>query len=300
MKLTLRVFVPLLILAAYGCDKERCCTETTLQSAGSDNVVSPATAVAAQGSRDRNLERIQASKVLRIGIKSDAPPFCFQDKEGNPQGFDVDLGYRLARGLGAQPLFVFVTAGERIEKLKKGEIDVIIATLTATRRRARDIDFSLPYFQDQQGLLVKSDSTVQSYRDLAGKKVFVAEGTTSLDNIKVVAPDAQVVAVPTLAQGLAKLQSGEADALTGDGLQLQALRLNAADPAQYKMAGEGFSVELYVVGLPQNDSAFRAKVDETLSELWNSGVWTRLFNKWLGAESPYHLEAHFQMPVLPP
>ena len=54
---------------------------------------------------------------------------------------------------------------------------------------------------------------------------------------------------------------------------------------------------IYVIGLPQNDSQFRARIDEALTEMWNSGVWTRLFNKWLGAQSAYNLEAHFQMPA---
>ena len=249
--------------------------------------------------RSDNLKRIEAAKVLRIGIKADSPPFCFQDKDGNPQGFDVDLGFRLARGLGVQPLFITVTNAERIERLKKGEVDVVLATLTATRRRAREIDFSLPYFQDQQGLLVKKDSPIQSYRDLAGKKVAAASGTTGIDNIRVVAPDAQVLAAASMTAAFDKLKSGEADAATGDSLQLQALRLNAG-PNEYRLAGEGFSVEPYVVGLPRDDSHFRNRVDEILTEVWNSGAWTRLFNKWLGAQSPYNLEARFQMPVLPP
>lgn len=246
------------------------------------------------------LERVQAAKSLRIGVKGDAPPFCFQDKEGVPQGFDVDIGFRLARYLGAEPVFVTVSSAERIEKLKRGDVDVVVATLTATRRRAREIDFSLPYFQDQQGLLVKAGSGVQSYRDLGGKRVAAVTGSTSIDNIKVVAPDAQAVPVQFLSEAFEKLRGGAVDAMTGDGLQLQALRLGASDPAEYRIAGEGFSVEPYVIGLPANDSRFRAKVDEFLTELWNSGAWTRLFNKWLGAQSAYNLEAHFQMPVLPP
>ncbi|MCY3024685.1 MAG: transporter substrate-binding domain-containing protein, partial [Planctomycetota bacterium] len=183
---------------------------------------------------------------------------------------------------------------------KRGDVDVVIATLTATRRRAREIDFSLPYFQDQQGLLVKAGSPIQSYRDLAGKKVAAIAGTTSIDNVKVVAPDAQTVPVQSLFEAFEKLRADTADAMTSDSLQLQATRLAAAEPAQYRIAGEGFSVEPYVIGLPQNDSQFRVRVDEFLTELWNSGAWTRLFNKWLGAQSPYNLEAHFQMPVLPP
>lgn len=247
-----------------------------------------------------HLGKIQTAAVIRIGVKADSPPFCFQDQEGHPRGFDVDLGGRLARALGVQPLFVTVTSQDRIDKLRKGEVDIVIATLTATRRRAQEIDFSMPYFQDQQGLLVKASSAIKSYRDLAHMKVAALPGSTSIDNIKVVAPDCVVVEAKSLGDGLTKVQSGEADALTGDGLALRALSLGAADPAQLRIAGEGFSVEPYVIGLPQDDSQFRTKVDDFLTELWNSGAWTRLFDKWLGSQSQYNLEAHFQMPVLPP
>jgi len=246
------------------------------------------------------LDRVQQSKVLRIGVKSDNPPFCFQDKDGNPQGFDVDLGFRLSRALGVQPVFVTVTSAERISAIKDGKVDVVIATLTATRRRAREIDFSLPYYEDQQKLLVRAASPVQSYRDLSGKKVSAAKGSTSIDNIKVVAPDAQIVEAGSVAEAFGKLQAGDVEAITGDGLTLQALQLSASDPKQFRFAGEGFSVEPYVVGLPQNDSLFRARVNEALTEVWTSGVWTRIFNKWLGPQTPYNLEARFQMPVLPP
>ena len=281
-----------LVSALAGCDKDS--KEQVVVRTGPPEVSAPA---AAAGS---HLDKIKTAGVLRIGVKGDSPPFCFQDQESRPQGFDIDLGGRLARSLGVQPLFITVTAQERIEKLRKGEVDVVIATLTATRRRAQEIDFSMPYFQDQQGLLVKTASSIKSYRDLANHKVAALPGSTSIDNIKVVAPDCTVVEAKSLADAFAKLQSGEADAMTGDGLALRALQLNSPEAAQFQIAGEGFSVEPYVIGLPRDDSQFRTRVDDFLTELWNNGTWTRLFDKWLGSQSRYNLEAHFQMPVLPP
>jgi len=247
-----------------------------------------------------NLARIQAAKVLRIGVRADSPPFGFTDAEQNPQGFDVDLGFRIARALDAQPVFVTVTSSERIEKLKKGEVDIVIATLTGTRKRAKEIDLSMPYFQDQQMLLVKAESAVLSYRDLAGKKVSALNGSTSIENIKKVNPDAQPVGFPTMKEAFEALQKGDVDALTGDGLSLRSMKLAAEKPDALRIAGEGFTVEPFVIGLPYNDSEFRGKIDEVLAELWNNGTWTRLFNKWLGAESAYNLQSTFLMPVLPP
>lgn len=274
-----------LFLSLCGCDKDRPSNEPVQSK---------------RDSSGSNLERVLAAKVLRIGVRTDSPPFGYLDKDGNPAGFDVDLGFRLARSLGVQPLCVTVSSPERIDRLKQGDVDVVIATLTATRRRAHEIDFSIPYFQDHQELLVKTASAIQSYRDLSGKKVAVATRSTSIDNIKVVAPDCEIVPVQSVADGFEKLSNGSVDALTGDGLVLKSFRLKAADPSQFRTAGEGFSVEPYVIGLPYSDSRFRARVDEFLTEIWNSGIWTRLFNKWLGAQSPYNLEASFQMPVLPP
>lgn len=284
-------------MLSVGCDKEKKEEEKTPAPV---DETKPATPVASPASASGgNLERIQKSKVLRIGVKSDSPPFCFQDKEGRPQGFDIDLGYRIARRLGVQPVFVTVATAERIDKLKKGEIDCIIATFTATRRRAHEVDFSIPYFQDQQKLLVRADSAIQSYRDLAGKKVAVIKNSTSMDNIKVATPDAQLVEVDSTSHGFDKLAKGEVDAYSGDGMALVGTRLGAADAEKYRIAGEGFSVENYVIGLPRNDSELRNHVDEALTELWNSGSWTRLFDKWLGEKSPYNMQSHFQMPVLP-
>lgn len=260
----------------------------------------PSKAPVAAATGGGNLARVQAAKVLRIGVRADSPPFGFTDKENNPQGFDVDLGFRIARALEVQPVFVTVTSGERIEKIKKGEVDIVIATLTGTRKRAKEIDLSMPYFQDQQMLLVKAESAVLTYRDLSGKKVAALNGSTSIENVKKVSPDAQPVGFATMKEAFEALQKGDVDALTGDGLALRSMKLAAEKPDSLRLAGEGFSVEPFVIGLPQNDSEFRGKIDEVLTDLWNTGTWSRLFNKWLGAESAYNLETKFQMPVLPP
>jgi polar amino acid transport system substrate-binding protein len=256
----------------------------------------PKAAAAAGG----NLARIQAAKIIRIGVKADSPPFGFTDAEGNPQGFDIDLGFRVARALNVQPVFVTVTSGDRIEKLNKGEVDVILATLTGTRKRAKELDFSMPYYKDQQMLLVKAESPLKSYRDLDGKTVAALNGSTSIDNIKTVAPGAKTAAFATLKEAFEALNSDKAEVLTGDGMALRGLMLSSPTPKAFRIAGEGFSEEPFVIGLPRNDSDFRAAIDDALQEIWHSGTWTRIFNKWLGPDSAYNLTSSFEMPVLPP
>ena len=101
--------------------------------------------------------------------------------------------------------------------------------------------------------------------------------STSLRNIKIVAPDSKPVEVASYQEGLEKLKAGDVAALTGDGMALRALMTK--ESGGMRIAGEGSSVEPYVIGLPRNDSDFRNRVDEFLTELWTSGAWLRIFHK---------------------
>jgi ABC-type amino acid transport substrate-binding protein len=241
------------------------------------------------------LDRIHKAGVIRIAIRSESEPFSFKDADGNPRGFEVDMGFRLAKELGVRPDFTFVDPKDRLEKLKMGEVDCVLATLTATKRRYKEIDFSVPYFEDHQRLLVKIASSVQSYRNLAGKTVAAIQSSTNFDNMTIVQPDCKIVGVKDLAEGFELLQADKVDALTGDGIKLVELATKNKDLV--RIAGEGFSVEPYCVGLPRNDSEFRRTVDNFLMNYWAKGEWTKSFNRWLG-DIPDN-KVTFQMPILP-
>jgi polar amino acid transport system substrate-binding protein len=241
------------------------------------------------------LERIRKAGVIRIAIRSESEPFSFKDAEGNPRGFEVDLGFRLAKELNVRPDFIFVEPKDRIEVLKSGQVDCVLATLTATRRRYKEVDFSVPYFEDQQRLLVKADSPVQSYRDLAGRTVAAIQASTNFENMTTVQPDCKTVGVKDLAEGFELLRSGKVDALTGDGIKL--FELASKNKDLVRVAGEGFSVEPYCVGLPRNDSEFRRTVDDFLMNYWSKGEWTKGYNKWLSGSPDQKVT--FQMPILP-
>lgn len=244
--------------------------------------------------KESTVDRIRKSGVIRIAVRSESAPFGFKDAEGNPRGFEVDMGFALAKHLNVRPDFIFVTVQERMTKLNAGEVDCVIATLTATRRRYKEIDFSIPYFEDQQRLLVRADSAIQSYRDLTGKKVAAIESSTNFDNLTVVTPDCKPVAVKDIDAALKLLENGGVDAVTWDGAKLIGL---AEQNKAYRIAGEGFSIEPYCVGLPRNDSEFRRSVDDFLMTYWVKGDWMKSFTRWLGTSDL--TRPTFQMPILP-
>jgi len=181
-----------------------------------------------------DLAAITAAGTVRIGVKTDAPPFGGK-VGGELIGFDIDIARAIADHLGVQAEFVPVSSADRFAKLNQGAVDIVIATATITRGREREVDFSLPYFQDGQGLLVGAASAIAGYQDLAGKRVVAARGSTSLANLRQYAPDAVVVEVDGTAQLLPTLVAGRADAATSDVLILMGLRLAADKPDAWRL-----------------------------------------------------------------
>jgi polar amino acid transport system substrate-binding protein len=245
------------------------------------------------------LQQVKAANVLRVGVKADTPPFGFK-RGGELAGFDIDLAYALAQELGIKDVaFVTVTSADRIQKLNAGEVDCLIASMTITRAREHEVDFTIPYFMDGQALLVKADAPIRSYQDLAGRKVGAVRGSTSASNMQQVAPDCQVVQLGGFPDLLKALDAGSVDAITSDSLILTALMRNSGKADAYRIAGDRFSTEPYGIALRQNQSPWRDAVNEAVQKLWENGRWQLIYDTWFGPRSKYATETTFSITPFP-
>jgi putative glutamine transport system substrate-binding protein len=227
-------------------------------------------------------------------VEDDFAPFSFED-DGRRVGFDVDMMREFARrwlGDGEAVSFVPVTSDQRIATLQEGGADLIAAALTKTAARAELIDFSQTYFKDGQRILVAEDAEFAGPCDLAGRKVAVIAGTTSLDNIKAEAAacgfEADLVVFERQDQATAALLAGEVDAFTGDGIALERL----AEGQLLKVVGDHFSEEPYGFGIARGNDRLRQLVDLTLEQMAEDGTYAAIYQKWFGDElGPYPLQA---------
>ena len=251
-------------------------------------------------------DRVMASKTVRIGVKPDTPPFGMQ-LGSNFIGFDVDIAQALANRLGIEHVeFVPVTSANRIDKLTGGEVDMVIASMTITRFREnrkdypnKRVDFTIPYFQDGQSILVKSDSPIRSYLDLAGHSVGCVKGSTSSFYMKQVSPDAKVETFPDFGALHAALDAGKVEAITSDLIILAGIVKNSPDPDVYRIAGERFTVEPYGIAVPQNQSAWRNALNHALIELWEEGQYQEIVKTWFGPGKKYQVPVNFSIGVYP-
>ena len=89
---------------------------------------------------ESSLDAIRARGVLRVGVKSDAPPFGSLDAFGRRVGFEIDLARLFARVLFDDDWtveFVPVTTATRFEVLEAGRVDLVAATITVTEEASK-------------------------------------------------------------------------------------------------------------------------------------------------------------------
>ena len=240
---------------------------------------------------------MRTSGVVRIGVKAHAPPFSEKIDE-KLVGFDVSIAQALASYLELELVLVPLSSSERIPFLKENKVDLILATMTVTRSREKEVDFSTPYFEDGQSLLCLKSGDVQSYQDLKKKVVGAVAGTTTLENFPQIQPLAEMKAFPSAGDAVEAMLKGEIHAFSSDMLMLMGLKLNHPQGNQLELRGGKFTTEPYGVAMRQNQSNLRDLVNEAIMVMWTAGTWKTMYEKWFGEGSLYQHENNFAVKVI--
>src|SRR5262249_27009503 len=123
------------------------------------------------------LEDIIQSGVIKIAVPTDFPPFGSVGKDGQAEGYDIEVAKLVARELGVKLELVPVSSPNRIAYLLTGKVDLVISSLGANPLRARVIAFTDAYAPFYAGIFGDAKTQVKSAADLAGKTVGVTRGT---------------------------------------------------------------------------------------------------------------------------
>jgi polar amino acid transport system substrate-binding protein len=232
------------------------------------------------------LKRVQQSGVLIAGVNRETPPFSMPGPAGELAGFDVDLVRGLADRLGVRLHLIPLKGGARIAAVNSGRVHLVAASLTRTAKRDALVDFSLDYFRDTQRLLVRSDSGIGGVEALGGRRVGITRDSTAEQTLRNRAPRAVPVLFSSSREGLPALLAGRIDAILSDEAILTGLRRLVAFPESLAIVGEPLSDEPYAIALPENDPLWQREVNAYLVDLWESGGWRQLAEKWLPDAPP--------------
>lgn len=226
------------------------------------------------------LATITSNGVLKAGVKSDFEPFGFIDSKNELVGFDVDIAKFIAKELNVKIELTPVTSANRMEMLLGNNIDIIVASMIHKKVRDKDIDFSISYYFDGQGILAKNSLVASSYNDFQGKKIGTLVGSASGKVFEAISPLAKISYYDTIDLLFAAFDKGEIDAITSDSTFLyeKAKKSNG----KYKMIGNPFTIEPYAVGIRENESNLRDEVNFAIQKMVKTGYYDEIYMKWFG------------------
>jgi polar amino acid transport system substrate-binding protein len=200
------------------------------------------------------------------------------------EGFDVDIASAIAEAIfGDRERVEYrqLDLPGRLAAVRSGEADIAISTTTITCRRREQVEFSTPYYQAGQKVLVTSGSGLAGLDDLAGRRVCAARGSTSLQKVLATPSGPVPVGVPSVTDCLVMLQLGEVDAVSTDDVLLAGL---AAQDPRTEIVGLPLTEEPYGVAINPAAPDLVRFVNAVLERRVEDGRWQKSYQDWLMRE----------------
>lgn len=231
---------------------------------------------------DTSLSDIQQKGTLVVGIDDQFPPMGFVGEDGEITGFDVELSKLVAEKLGVEAVIQPIEWAAKEMELNSGNIDVIWNGYTITADRNEQVEFTKPYLNNEQVLVVAKDSTYQTKADLAGKIVGAQAESSGLAALKADPELSETVAeIPEFddyLMALMDLSTSRLDAVAIDKILIGYTM--SKNPDDYRVLDESLADEYYGIGCAKGAVALREAIDKALDELYEDGTIEELSIKW--------------------
>lgn len=225
------------------------------------------------------IRTLQDTGKIRVGVRYNVPPFSWLDDKGEVNGYEVELMQAVAVDLKVEVEFVQVTSETQLRALLSGQIDVLIGEQIHTRDAEQWMEFSHPYYYNEQRMVIRQGDPYGRIADLANHRVSVIAGSrgeeamgvwmsqngTGMDLVRYLTQDD---ALDALANGEVDAMVGELDDLTRAGRQNMSL------------IGETVRYDFYAIAFRRNDVNLRNPVNRAIQRLYASGRVTEIAEKW--------------------
>jgi polar amino acid transport system substrate-binding protein len=221
-----------------------------------------------------------------LSVASDIPysPFEFTEPGSSTAiGFDVDLVNAIAPSLGITKVtFVKTRFDSIILAVRQGRFDMSAASFSITPERAKQIDFSDPYFQANQSVMVQADSDITGLDGLEGKTIGAQRGTTGAD-LAATVPGATIKRYDIIDDAFNALAQGRVDGVVND-------FASSADAAkakpQLKVVAQIPTKEGLGLVFSKDNPALRDAFNTGLATIKADGTYDEIYMKWFGEAPP--------------
>lgn len=219
---------------------------------------------------------------LTMSTNAEFEPFEYKDGE-KIIGIDVDIANKIATKLGDKLKINDVDFDSLPVEIQSNKCDFVAAGMSITPDKQKNMDFSIPYFDATQSIIVLKNSAVKDRKDLNGKKVGVQQGTTG-DTYCTDEDGTSDIKVGTVkrynkgADAISDLMSGRLDAVVID--DFPANKFVSKNPSKLEKLSDALTVEHYAIGVKKGNKAMLDEINSVLKELKSSGELNKIVAKY--------------------
>ncbi len=226
----------------------------------------------------------EAGGKTKIVIATDAtwPPMEMVNESKQIVGFDIDLMKAAAEAGGFTVEFRNTAWDGIFAGLEAGEYDAVMSSVTITEERKQTMDFSVPYINAGQILIVRKElQGVDKLDQLKGKSAGAQIGTTGAFEIEKVAGvtlktyDEIGLAFEDLANG--RIQAVVCDTPVAAQFALQ----NDNYKGKLKIVGKPFTEEFYGVAVKKGNSEKLELINKGLNKVLKTSTYDKIYAAWL-------------------
>lgn len=227
------------------------------------------------------LENIQKSRLIKIAIPTDFPPYGFVGTDLQPQGLDIDMANYIGAKMGVKVELVPVTSANRIAYLQTKKADLVISTLGKNPEREKVIDFTSAYSPFFQAVYASKSLAIKSMDDLKGKSVAVTRGAIEDQELSKVAPSGtDIKRFEDNNATISAFVSGQTQLVaTGASVAGNMMQKNPQLNAEYKLL---LKDSPNFIGVAKGENALRTRVNAIIADAKKSGDVDKMAQKWLG------------------
>ena len=268
-------------LAAFG----TVAAGAVLAGCGNSNATSTDSSSDAKSDEKKGMTLIEDGKLTVVAELGFAPFEYMDEKTGEPVGFDVDVINAVAEKMGLTASYLPNQKFDTLVPIIKqgGKADVSIAAITITDERLESVDFSEPYLDSNQAIVVaKGSSETQETLNDASKQVVCQGGTTGDEWIGENLPDAVRVPVDDVTAALTGVQTGHYQAMVVD-LPVASYML-AQSFSDLEIVKEIPTGEQYGIAVSKDNPELTQAVNKALEDMKSDGTMKEIETKWFGSE----------------
>ncbi|MFD1397498.1 basic amino acid ABC transporter substrate-binding protein [Kroppenstedtia eburnea] len=221
---------------------------------------------------------------LRVGTDAQYPPFEKQEGNGEITGFDIEIISAVAKAEGMKVSVKHTGWDPLFEAVKRGKIDAGISAMTITEDRLKSYDFSDPYFEAKQLLLVPVNSKVKTLKDLKGKQIGVQSGTTGEEVTKKAFGKTYsgIRGYDDTPAAIEDLVNGRVDGVVADNGVVRFF-MKQLDDRKFKVIEDpSFEAEHYGIVVKKGNTELLDKINSGLKKIKEDGTYDQIHSKYFG------------------